>query len=167
MEDLIKKTKKNTTVQLLKKVEKVSGEEFEAVIEVLKSRGQDVSKWVKEPEQVEEPTQEEPEQTEESVKNEDEIKAELIKKVDSFVEKIINEGRTGLYNQVMKALGGKFDDDIDELYAAATLSQLRDAYSFHKIQRPSEKEETVEKKKSSAKKSSSKESDSKEKKGNL
>lgn len=45
MEELVKKLKKCGTADLLKKVEKFTGMEKEACIEVLKQRGQDVTKF--------------------------------------------------------------------------------------------------------------------------
>ena len=45
MEDTVKKFKRMGTTQLVNKIEKLSGSEKEVCIEILKQRGQDISKW--------------------------------------------------------------------------------------------------------------------------
>ena len=50
--------------------------------------------------------------------------------VDKFVDELIESKRSGVYFEVMKALGGRFDSDLDELLEAADESQLKDALSF-------------------------------------
>lgn len=67
------------------------------------------------------------------------LKLEALKqRVDELVDKLIEEKRTGVYNQVMKALGGNFYSDLDELLENATEAQLNDALSFSKLNKPKE-----------------------------
>jgi len=136
MKELIKKLKKSTTEQLVKKADKASGEELAAIVEVLKGRGQDVTKW--ETTDAGTAVPEAP-----AAADADKIREEFLAELDEFVEKVINESRTGIYNEIMKALGGSFDSDIEELYASASLAQIKDALAYKNILKPTEKAKTA------------------------
>jgi len=58
---------------------------------------------------------------------------ELSEKVDAFVDELIAQKRTGVYNEVMKALGGKFNSDLDDLLEQTSKAQMKDALAFQKI----------------------------------
>ena len=145
-----KKLKKYSAAQLLAKLEKgnLPESEKEIAIEILEKRGQDVSKF--KPVSVVEP---------EVVQNEVEEKVEailiptrqqLIEEVDEFVDTLIEDHRDGVYEQVMKALGGKFDSDLDELLDQATESQLKDVLTFKNIKQSNVKNAVVKEAKKSA-----------------
>jgi len=128
-----KKLKKYSAKQLSAKLEKnsISKVEKEVIIEILKSRDQDVSKW-------EEVVEEKIEVSGKVVNSEDSLSG-MKKEVDDFVDSLIEEKRTGVYNQVMKALGGNFYSDLDDLLEEATEQQLKEALSFKGIKKVSEK----------------------------
>ena len=139
-----KKLKKYSAAQLISKLEKgnLPESEKEVAIEILEKRGQDVSKWrmASDDTNVEETVTQEPVKKKEiSLSRE-----ELIGKVDAFVDTLIEDHRDGVYTEVMKALGGKFDSDIDELFENATEEQLKEALSFKKIK--AKKEEPTQSK---------------------
>jgi len=117
LKDLVeKRLKKYSANQLISKLEKgnLTKLEKEVCIEILKKRDQDVSKWEQ--------------KSEESLEREN-----LIDEVDKFVDKLIEDKRDGVYTEVMKALGGKFESDIEDLFQSATEEQLEEALSFKKI----------------------------------
>lgn len=152
MEALIKKFKKFGTLELMKKVEKLSGDDKLACIEVLKQRNQDVSKWENKVGATESFTEEFTlESTEEKVQ-EDFVGADtasgddqsgsikvktnrdnLIEEVDKFIDELIASKRTGVYMQVMKSLGGHYNSDVEELFKNATEEQLKDALTFRGV----------------------------------
>ena len=144
-----KKLKKYSAKQLSAKLEKnsISEVEKEVIIEILKSRGQDVSKW------------EEVDTNEKEVNSEDLLDS-MKKEVDEFVDSLIEEKRTGVYNQVMKSLGGNFDSDLDDLLEEVTEQQLKEALSFKGIKKVSEK---IEKSKTTPKEKSADDKKSKSK----
>jgi hypothetical protein len=131
--ELIEKSfKKYSAKQLISKLEKgnLSSVETEIAIKILKKRGQNTSKW-----------ETEAQNEEKSVETVD--KSTSVKEdIDRFVDQLIEQKRTGVYTEVMKALGGKFDDDLDELLEKATQEQLKDAISFKGL----DKAKIVEKK---------------------
>jgi len=145
MKAIENKLKKYSATQLVAKLEKgnLSEVETSVIIEILKKRGQDVSKWV----------------TEETVETiVEEVKVEKIEKittvdlsvlaeeVDEFVDTLIEDHHDGVYNEVMKALGGTFESDLDDLLEVATESQLKEALSFKSIKPKKEVVKTQEKK---------------------
>jgi len=134
-----KKLKKYSAKQLSAKLEKnsISKVEKEVIIEILKSRDQDVSKW-------EEVVEEKIEVSGKVVNSEDSLSG-MKKEVDDFVDSLIEEKRTGVYNQVMKALGGNFYSDLDDLLEEATEQQLKEALSFKGIKKVSEKKVLIDK----------------------
>lgn len=149
-----KKLKNYSATQLVSKLEKgnMTDIEREVAIEILKKRGQDVSKWeitleAQEPE-VEKalvPVQEElkeEEQTPVSLPMEptpaEQVLSELAREVDEFVDEIILQKRSGVYGEVMKALGGRPDSDLDEILEKATKEQLKDALSFRGLKKSEE-----------------------------
>jgi len=144
-----KKLKKYSAKQLSAKLEKnsISEVEKEVIIEILKSRGQDVSKW------------EEVDTNEKEVNSEDLLDS-MKKEVDEFVDSLIEEKRTGVYNQVMKSLGGNFYSDLDDLLEEVTEQQLKEALSFKGIKKVSEK---IEKSKTTPKEKSADDKKSKSK----
>lgn len=89
------------------------------VIEVLETQVQD------------EFVQEEVKVVNESIQSSDRDK--MADEVDEFVDSLIENNRNGVYNEVMKALGGKFDSDLDYLLDNATEEQLKEALNFKKI----------------------------------
>lgn len=143
--------KKQTTVALFVKIEKTkSSEERAEIVAILKERGQDVSKWetVETVETVAtETVAEEVAETvadagtdavtetvtDAEISGDDEATVALRKDVDSLIEIVIEEKRIGVYQEIMKALGGKFDSDFEELLAAATVEQLKEAASFRTL----------------------------------
>jgi len=148
-----KKLKKYSAKQLSAKLEKnsISEVEKEVIIENLKSRGQDVSKW--------EEVVEKDDPNEKEVNSEDLLDS-MKKEVDEFVDSLIEEKRTGVYNQVMKSLGGNFDSDLDDLLEEVTEQQLKEALSFKGIKKVSEK---IEKSKTTPKEKSADDKKSKSK----
>ena len=148
-----KKLKKYSAKQLSAKLEKnsISKVEKEVIIEILKSRGQDVSKWEEVVEKVD---------TNEKEVNSEDLLDSMKKEVDEFVDSLIEEKRTGVYNQVMKSLGGNFDSDLDDLLEEVTEQQLKEALSFKGIKKVSEK---IEKSKTTPKEKSADDKKSKSK----
>lgn len=148
-----KKLKKYSAKQLSAKLEKnsISEVEKEVIIEILKSRGQDVSKWEEVVEKVD---------TNEKEVNSEDLLDSMKKEVDEFVDSLIEEKRTGVYNQVMKSLGGNFDSDLDDLLEEVTEQQLKEALSFKGIKKVSEK---IEKSKTTPKEKSADDKKSKSK----
>lgn len=134
---LEKKLKKYSVKQLTGKLEKgnVSEVEVEIIVDILKKRGQDVSKWemVSDDTNVEQPVIEEV--------TEKGILSTLKEEVDQFVDLLIQDRREGVYNEVMKVLGGTFESDLDELLEEATESQLKEALSFKTIKSSKEVKE--------------------------
>lgn len=139
-----KKLKKYSAVQLLTKLEKgnLPESEKEVAIEILEKRGQDVSKF--KPVPIVEPEEVEVKVESKEVEKPKKTKLDLVSEVDDFVDTLIEDHRDGVYNEVMKALGGKFDSDIDELFENATEEQLKEALSFKKIK--AKKEEPTQSK---------------------
>lgn len=156
MEELIKKYKKFGTAQIIAQLGMLKDEERRnACIEVLKSRGKDVSQFenasknIDEMEEVEEETVEqlpvEPEQSpepEESLPTEEPKKpmdggsknamerAKLEDQVEEFIEKLVADNRHGVYGEVIKVLGGNEDSEIVDLITNATGAQLKEVLSF-------------------------------------
>lgn len=143
--ELIEKSlKKNSTQQLVSKLEKMdtSNSVYEVIVSLLEKRGQDVSKWkAEEPksdvvyEDTEDMTEEDlkiVEQHEEKVE-EPSLRDKLIEEVDRFMDELIAQKRTGVNLQVLKALGGMYGSDLDILLENATLEQLQDAISFKSL----------------------------------
>lgn len=114
------KLKKYSANQLISKIEggKLSKVELEIAIAILKKRGKDTSKY-----------------------EEVDKLAPLRKEVDSLIDSLIELKRNGVYTQVMKALGGSFSSDLDELLMAATKDQLEEALSFGNFGKEKETEE--------------------------
>lgn len=135
-----KKLKKYSAKQLLTKLEKgnLTKIEKEVAIEILNKRGQDVSMFIEQP--VEKVEEEQP-TTEDQDFEIDNLKGE----VDLFVDELITANRTGVYTEVMKALGGNYESDLEELLDVATIEQLKEALSFKKIKSSEDKKPTVEK----------------------
>lgn len=127
---------------MIEKLEKnkFSQSEVVAAISLLESRNVDVSSWKQVEEKIEEKEIETPKTlTKEELKEVvEQTRKELVEKVDTFIDTLISAKRSGVYTEVMKALGGKFESDLDELLENATIEQLKDALSFDKI-KPAEK----------------------------
>jgi len=135
--ELIEKSlKKNSTQQLVSKIEKLnsSSVEFEVIVSILEKRNFDVSKWKVETsiDQVSESIKDEIHEIikKESIDLTPTLRDKLIEDVDHLVDELIASKRTVVYTEVMKALGGQYDSDIDELFEKATEEQLREALTF-------------------------------------
>lgn len=148
--ELIEKSlKKNSTQQLISKLEKLNenSQEFEVIISILEKRGQDVSKWKKDEKQEEvvvyqseeELTQEEREILEKIEDKEQSLRDRLIEEVDQFMDELIAGKRTGVNLEVLKALGGQYGSDLDELLENASIERLKDALSFKNLKQKAEK----------------------------
>lgn len=135
---LEKKLKKYSVKQLVEKLEKnkATEEETPIIVSILESRGQDVSKWKKEivSQQIQDSIDLESWSDD---KSDPEIKlserAQLAQEVDEFVDVLISSHREGVYTEVMKALGGRYESDLDELLDIATVEQMKEALSFKGI----------------------------------
>ena len=166
--ELIEKSlKKNSTQQLISKLEKLneSSQEFEVIISIIEKRGQDVSKWKKDEKQEEvvvyqseeELTHEEQEIIEKSENKEQSLRDKLIEEVDQFMDELITEKRTGVNLEVLKALGGQYGSDLDVLLENASIEQLKDALSFKNLKQDktevkNEKKDVIKKVKENNKK---------------
>lgn len=151
--ELIEKSlKKNSTQQLVSKIDKLnsSSVEFEVIISILEKRNFDVSKWKVETsvDQVSESIKDEIHEIikEESIDLTPTLRDKLIEDVDHLVDELIASKRTGVYTEVMKALGGQYDSDIDELFEKATEEQLRDALVFQNMKQNAEQNKKTIKK---------------------
>lgn len=131
------KLKKLSATQLLAKLEKggLTDLQKEICIEILNKRGRDTSKFTstQEPEVAVEPVTPKVEVKESA--GVDPLKT-LKDEVDSFVESLILEKRIGLFAQVMKALGGGNNSNMEDLFEVVTEEQLKEALSFNKIKKP-------------------------------
>lgn len=114
MDELAKKFKKMTTVQLLSKVDKSSEEEKVVIISILKNRNQDVSKW-------------EVKETPKNNQIEFIKKTDLISKVDQFLDFLASKGLSKEYDEVVTILGGNSDSVIEDLYRNVTAEKLTEA----------------------------------------
>ena len=143
--ELIEKSlKKNSTQQLISKLEKLNenSQEFEVIISILEKRGQDISKWKKDEKQEEvvvyqseeELTPEEQEIIEKSENKEQSLRDKLIEEVDQFMDELIAQKRTGVNLEVLKALGGQYGSDLDELLENSSIEQLKDALGLKKTE---------------------------------
>lgn len=112
-EVLLNKVKKLTTPQLLAKVEKAKGEEKEAMISVLSSRGQDVSKWSIE--------------SGSAVVSPEERIAEKRQLVDDYVDELVSVNNSTEYAKIVIALGGTEDSDYVHLLQGADEAALDNA----------------------------------------
>lgn len=153
--ELIEKSlKKNSTQQLFSKLGKLNqnSQEYDVIISILDKRGQDVSNWKNDLQEEivvyqseEELTSEETEIIEKHEIKELSEKDRLIEEVDQFADELISQKHTGVYTEVMKVLGGKYDSDINELFETVSEEQLKDALSFKN--KKEEKAVKVERKK--------------------
>lgn len=175
MEDLVKKYKKFGTAQIISQLGMLKDEERRnACIEVLKSRGKDVSQFEnaslnldemeEEPETVEplsedvdpeeqpspvtEPMPEEP-KTKGVIERRAMERAVLEDQLEEFIDKLVEENRHGVYGEVLRVLNGNEDSEITDLISGATLVQLKEALSFKGL-------DVVEPEKKSKKKSKEK-----------
>ena len=148
--ELIEKSlKKGSTQQLIAKLGKLNAnsDEYQIILSIIEKRGQDISKWksnvtvseVKVEEVAEQPKPIAEEKVtdilspiNEPIVSELTLREKLIKKVDEFMDELIATKRHGVNSEVLKALGGKYGDDLDDLFETATEEQLRDALSFKK-----------------------------------
>ena len=140
-----KRLKKSSSIQLVEKLtkNKFSQSEVVAAVNLLESRGQDVSAW-KQLEEVVEPEAKEP--TKEELKaSAEEARLELVKSVDLFIDKLIEDKRSGVYTEAMKSLGGAFESDLDDLLDNATIEQLKDTLKLGKIKKPELEKKVSEK----------------------
>lgn len=165
--ELIEKSlKKNSTQQLVSKLEKLNenSQEFEIILSIVEKRGQDVSKWRKEEQKEvvvyqskEELTPEEAEIIDKHESKELSEKERLIEEVDKFMDELIAQKRTGVNLEVLKALGGQYGSDLDELLENASIEQLKDALSFKNLKQDktevkNEKKDVIKKVKENNKK---------------
>lgn len=118
MEELIKKFKKMTTVQLISKVEKSLSEEKDVILFILKNRGQDISKW--------EPKSENTVSEEELVIR----KSKLVSELDQLLDCFAMNGRSKEYDGIVSILGGNEHSIISDLFEDSTLEQLKEALKF-------------------------------------
>lgn len=137
--ELIEKAlKKCSTQQLIQKLEKFNpkSSEYDICVQLLEKRGQDVSKYIviEKPEDI---------LTESSESSLDELKEQ----VDQFVDELIAAKRTGAYTEVMKALGGDYESDLDDLFEVATREQLLTALEFKNTPEQTKKEPSLKVKK--------------------
>lgn len=121
-EILFNKVKKYTTPQLLAKVEKATGEEKDIMIQVLKDRNQDVSKWL-------------PTETASAVESEmspEEKIEELRQSIDDHLDALVQANNSVEYSKIVIALGGDEDSDIVELLQNASVDSLNAAAAVMK-----------------------------------
>lgn len=171
--ELIEKSlKKNSTQQLFSKLGKLNqnSQDYEVIVSILEKRGQDVSNWKNESnidlilDTVDESWADDGSDSKESdvipepINLTPTLRDKLIEEVDQFVDELIKSKRTGVYTEVMRALGGQYDSDIDELFETVSEEQLKDALSFKNLKQDktevkNEKKDVIKKVKENNKKS--------------
>lgn len=163
LELLERSLKKCSTQQLIQKLEKFNpkSEEYDICMQLLERRGQDVSKW-----KIDTVSEEIKTPIHETIQQEANppTLGELKEQVDQFVDELIVAKRTSEYTEVMKALGGDYESDLDDLFGVVTMEQLLAALELKNTPSPLEKEtsskvkkEKVQKEKSTKTKDSPKE----------
>ena len=122
---LVKKFSKYSVKQIQSKIEsgKLSTEEVDACNQILVKRG------VLEPESATAEPEAAQESQKEVVLTEEEIQSKR-DKVGEILDKFVSDKEEKLYEEAIKSLGGKMEDDVDDIIEAATIENLEKVISI-------------------------------------